>query len=279
MYFKDLNQNKFHIHSGKWNTTEPHGHSFLEFAYIKSGSVEHSINGELMTVNAGEYYIIDHGSIHSYNRMTRDDVYVDNFLFYPEFLDRTLAGKKLFGDVLGSYILKFSYKTLKEPITGKTFRDEDGRIYALVQEIINEYNKRDYGYLECIRCMFVKILIYTMRKVGHNESVLTMSELMTEVTDYVKNNYSSTLHISDIAKKFNYSESYLSVQFSKYTHKGFREYLQQVRMEQACRLLEQTDLRISEIANKVGYNDIKSFNVIFKKLVGHTPRNFRRFLK
>jgi len=52
--------------------------------------------------------------------------------------------------------------------------------------------------------------------------------------------------------------------------------LQRIRIEQSCRLLENSDLRVSEIAARVGYENVKFFNQVFKQTVKLTPREFRK---
>lgn len=278
MSYKELRQNKFHIRSGQWNRAELHGHRFLEFAYVVSGAIEHNINGKKTIVRAGQYYIVDHGTKHSYEKISDEDVYIDNFVFYPEFLDRTLAGKKDFDYILNCYLLKFSYKTLKEPVTGRTFSDTDKQIRSLMTEIIEEYNKQDYGYLECIRCMFVKMLIITMRKVGSDRIIYKEDESLNAITDYIKKHFAEKINLSQIAHEFGYSAGYLSVYLSKKLGCSFSNYLQIVRVEHSCRLLESTNMRISDIAHAVGYEDIKFFNEVFKKHLGCTPNKFRSLL-
>jgi hypothetical protein len=58
-------------------------------------------------------------------------------------------------------------------------------------------------------------------------------------------------------------------------YKYLRGYIQQIRIENACRLLESSDKHIGDIANAVGYEDIKFFCEIFKKHLGISPRRFR----
>ena len=57
---------------------------------------------------------------------------------------------------------------------------------------------------------------------------------------------------------------------------GFLEYLQRIRLEQSCRLLEHSDRSIPEIAALCGYGDIKSFNRLFREALNMTPREFRK---
>ena len=55
-----------------------------------------------------------------------------------------------------------------------------------------------------------------------------------------------------------------------------REYVQNVRIEKSCELLEDSDLRVVEIARRVGYEDIKFFNQIFKRRMQISPREYRK---
>ena len=56
----------------------------------------------------------------------------------------------------------------------------------------------------------------------------------------------------------------------------FTDYLQKLRIEKSCELLAGSDMRIAEIAQAVGYEDIKFFNRLFKRTLGMPPREYRR---
>ena len=274
--YKDPDEYKFHVHFSDWSITQNHGHEFIEFAYILKGSMEHTVNGQLYAAQAGDYFIVDHGIKHSYKRTSKESLFIVNFLFYPEFIDRNLAGHKYFDDVLNSYMLKLSRKTLQSSPTGKTLHDESGHIRGIVEEIINEYENKNHGFIEYIRCRFVEILILTIRKIGKKEHSHIQSDTIINIIKYLNENYAQKLRLSDIAKKFGYTPEYLSKKFSTETGMRFLNYLQRVRVEQSCRLLESSGDKISEIALAVGYDDIKYFNKLFKKTLGLTPGEYRK---
>ena len=274
--YRELEENKFHILRSDSQNTAIHGHEFLEFTYVINGSMEHNIDGEYSIVNEGDYFIVDYGTMHEYKVIGDKELVVMNLLFYPEFIERTLAGYRSFEEVLNSYLLRFSYKTLNSSPTGKTFHDSDGQILSIVNKIQNEYLKKKSGYIEFIRCMFVEMLILTMRKIGNTEQKIGKSDVIIDITEYIKKNYSQKLRLSDIAKMYNYSLSHISKKFTRETGMGFSEYLQKIRIEHSCKLLESTDLKISEVANLVGYDNIKFFNRIFKDILKLTPREFKK---
>lgn len=274
--YQELGQHKFHIHVAQGDARKLHGHDFLEFTFVATGTMEHEINGKCSILTAGDYFIVDYGTQHAYRSISNEPLEVVNLLFYPEFVERTLAGSRSFEDVVNSYLLRFSYKTLRSSPTGETFRDESGRIRQIVEELMEEYRKKKHGYIEYIRCLFVQMLIITMRKVGQNQQDGVKSDVVREIVEYVKSNYARKIYLVDMAERYNYSVSFLSRKFTSEMGVGFSEYLQRIRIEQSCRLLENSDLHIHEVAMQVGYDNVKFFNQIFRQNVKMTPREFRK---
>lgn len=97
--------------------------------------------------------------------------------------------------------------------------------------------------------------------------------------EYVHHNYNTHLSLEKMAELFYYNPSYFSAQFKKHSGTTFSTYLRQLRIEKSQEYLCQTNLKVYEIANKVGYEDAKYFNRVFKKKVGVTPDEYRRHQK
>ncbi|MGI6065864.1 MAG: response regulator [Bacillota bacterium] len=102
------------------------------------------------------------------------------------------------------------------------------------------------------------------------------SNLVEKAIQYVDENYHQELSLEDVARQVYLSPCYFSRLFKQVKGLSFSEYLTQVRMEEARRLLLHTDLLVSEIATRVGYRDARYFSQVFKKAEGSTPVNFRR---
>lgn len=273
---REMEEQSFHISVAKGSSSRLHGHDFLEFSYITKGCMRHKIGNQTDLLTAGDYFIVDHGTEHTYESDTDAPLEVVNLLFYPEFLEQTLAGRRRFEDVVNSYLLRFRYRMLRSSPTGKAFRDSDGQIRSILERILREYAEKESGYLEYIRCLFLEILIQTMRKIGVNEDAAEQSPVIAQVVGAVNADYPRKLRLSDFAEKYHYSVSYLSRRFREELGMGFSEYVQKIRMEQACRLLEETALSVEEVARQVGYENLKFFNKIFRQSLGITPREYRK---
>src|SRR5438270_11874019 len=97
---------------------------------------------------------------------------------------------------------------------------------------------------------------------------------------FIQQHSDEEISLTKVAKAVNISASYLSEKFKKTTGVNFVDYVARARIEKACALLEDVDLRISEIAFAVGFQSLSQFNRVFKKLSRKSPTEFRAsFLK
>lgn len=99
--------------------------------------------------------------------------------------------------------------------------------------------------------------------------------IIAQVKALVDENYAGDASLETIASKVFVSPCYLSVVFKKETNMTFKNYLIQTRMKKACELLESTNLKVYEIAEKVGYTDTRYFSELFQRLYGKTPSQYR----
>lgn len=116
--------------------------------------------------------------------------------------------------------------------------------------------------------LHTKVLEYGQAYKGNPE--------MEETIRYIRENYASTLTLAMVSNHVSLNYAYFSATFKKYTGKAFLEYLKDVRIENAKELLTRTDLRICEVAEKVGYDSYKNFGRVFKETVGITPAEYRK---
>ncbi|WP_164821289.1 helix-turn-helix domain-containing protein [Paenibacillus koleovorans] len=100
--------------------------------------------------------------------------------------------------------------------------------------------------------------------------------MITFVKDYVESNYGSDISLDLLSQKLNITSSYLSTYFKEKTGTNLSEYTHTLRMNKASEMLQNTDLKIQDIASLVGYFTVAPFNRAFKRHTGVTPGEFRR---
>jgi len=94
---------------------------------------------------------------------------------------------------------------------------------------------------------------------------------------YIQAHFAENLLLEEIVNAADLSYSYGSSMFKKETGITITQYLTQVRMEEAQRLIRETNLTINEVACKVGYTDTRYFSKLFIKTVGIKPVDYRKF--
>lgn len=252
-----------------------HEHEFLELAYVTRGSAVHNMLGECIKIQKGNYFIVDYKTAHEYKQAGNEPLEIINCLFLPDFIDRTLKDCRKFNDVMENYMIHHSYKSIKVNPADKIFFDDDGTVLENLQKMMAEYEKKRIGYIEVIRCMLIEIFVSTVRKI-HTEDNEPFDDIVNVVINYVGDNYMNKVTLAEIAGIVNYSMPYISKIFKEKYGITFENYLQKTRIEQSCRLLANTDKKIIDIADCVGYGDLKFFTTVFKRFVKMSPREYRR---
>ena len=92
----------------------------------------------------------------------------------------------------------------------------------------------------------------------------------------MEKNYDKDIKLENIAKTFNYNSAYLGKLFRKEIGENFNNSLDRIRIDNAKRLLQETDLKVYQISERVGYGSIDYFYMKFKKYVGISPKEYRK---
>lgn len=111
-----------------------------------------------------------------------------------------------------------------------------------------------------------------MKSVGVSNGTNTLADIKY----YINHNYMNDLKLEFIAPLFGYSSSYLGKLFSQKEGINFNAYLDQVRINEAKKLLKNPNLKVYEIAAKVGYKDVNYFYIKFRKNTGTSPADYRQ---
>ncbi|PKM64566.1 MAG: DNA-binding response regulator [Firmicutes bacterium HGW-Firmicutes-20] len=101
---------------------------------------------------------------------------------------------------------------------------------------------------------------------------------LDKVLNIIHHRFSDNLSLKQIGEELLVSESYLSKLFKEESGYTFHDYLIQYRMKKACDFLSDNQIKIYEVADKIGFKDQRYFSVIFRKYVGMTPMQFKEKL-
>ena len=105
------------------------------------------------------------------------------------------------------------------------------------------------------------------------------STRINDVYDFIMENYTKRIMVTQAAEIANMSESAFSHFFKKCTNKSFTKFVVELRIGLACKLLMETQDTVSQICFKCGFNNISNFNRLFKKYKQITPFQYRQQLE
>ncbi len=109
-----------------------------------------------------------------------------------------------------------------------------------------------------------------------NCSTRKQNKQVTNVVRYMYTHLNENLTLEALSREFEFSKSYLSAIFQKYTKHSPIEFFLNLKMKEACKLLRSSDLYIYEVGQRLGYKDQYYFSRIFKKIVGISPAEYKK---
>ena len=258
-----------HLQQSDRNT---HAHTFFELVYVLKGTAIHHLEQDTVPLRAGDYFIIDPGSKHCYQN-TRN-LEIVNCLFLPEYIDRALVDCPSLASLLSNQTMCFGVP-VEIQAADRILHDSDKSVGRLIRKMEQEYTERNLGYIELLRCYLTQILVCAVRTTAERSSDQAQHSITGQITDYLHQNYTQPLSLETIANRFGYTPQYLSCLFHKDTGMTLQVFLQRLRVEKACRLIEQTDMRLTSIAQAVGYTDAKYFSKVFRRYKGMSVKEYR----
>lgn len=205
-----------------------------------------------------------------HNRIDEMDACLD-MIFEPFFFD--LKDNTNIRNNFCLYIIMLCIKTLDDrKIDSRQFLGDEFELYREACSIDRATDSLSWIRAKLHLCADK---IYSRVYEDHRSEDFDISD----IENYLRNNYASDLTLKSVAEKFHYTPSYLSRMFKERVGKNFTKYLSHYRLAEAKRLLIGTQLQINKIAKQVGFNDYKHFVSEFKKHTGHVPISYREHFK
>lgn len=248
-----------------------HSHNFLELAYIKSGWTLHTLNQSRRRLTGGDFMLVDFDEIHSYDEGSAD-LTVINCLFQPAMVDPALGHCRSFPLLLDNCIPGVGYAGAA--FGNKLLHDDSGRVLSILERLEQEVRQQEVGYLPMLRILLMDLIIQIIRQMGVQTPCRPGVEVAW-ILEEISRNAAAPHSLSDYARRFQMRPEALSRMFQRQAGEKFSSYLRRKRMEQACRLLLETDKTVLQIAECCGYFDVKAFREAFHQVTGFSPREYR----
>ena len=249
-----------------------HTHDYVEFVYMCRGSTRHTINGTHITLRQGELLMLSQNARQEIEPAGKNDIAV-NFIVKPDFFSGVLSFLGNEETPLRRFILSC--------ITGERGA---GYLYFKVADVLpvqnlvenllwilikHPSNKRGI-YQLTMGLLFVELLECTDTLEFSYES----ENVIMKVLRYIEENYRRG-SLNEISVILHYERTALSRLIRKKTGRNFTELLQEKRLSQAAWFLLNTDEKIDDIAELVGYANMTHFHKLFTECYGKSPKHYR----
>lgn len=117
-----------------------------------------------------------------------------------------------------------------------------------------------------------------LQRLGEERSLREMRPI-TEAKRYIQQHYQKSLRLEDVSSAVGFNATYFSTLFKKETGQNFLDYLTELRISKAKELLCGETLSVQDVAETVGYSDLKYFSRLFKKATGVSPSDYKKLYK
>lgn len=246
----------------------------IQIIFVLEGSIRVGVENEVYTLNERELEIINSNEVYSIKSKDKNLVLV--LQIDPNFFERYYEDAK---EV-------FFYTDSPEKINQETEKYQILRRYIsiIVYEVISKIDDYEDQIEENLLKMMYHLLnnFHYLYYEGEGENLRDDEEQMERyhrIVKYLSNNYMNKVSLQDIAEKEFLSSQYLSYKIKNILGHGFNEFLNQIRVEESTKLLLDTDKKISEISEDVGFSHIRYYNKHFKLHYKMTPLQYRKRYK
>lgn len=268
-------------------------HEYHELTYLRSGKAEFIVDGRRVLLEKGGAVVIRPRTTHTVHTL---DGSSDMIVLYFGFTRHVSAEGDQPAQSLRSTDVEprtleqfINFATGKEApesdkaadpyilIKGKSRQD----IAGLVERILRESRREAYGRELMMQLLSMELLVALARGLREEweESLRVRTgkarELVRIARDFIVENHDRDLSVADAAGYVFLSQGYFTRAFRDETGMSPMTFLMQVRVEHACKLLEQRDIKVSGVATQVGFSSPQRFNAAFRKHIGMTPMEYR----
>ncbi len=288
---------------GKGTLVKHHWHEEAEILYFSGGNFRLEINMESFWVDSECLFFINPGELHSIIAESGGRHWEDAVVFSPGILSFDSydeAQIRLIRPIQNGRLLFPRFLLPEHPVFAEirssftTIMHSFGKSFS---EDVSQADNAGFDYNICfdnsaitddltsqlyIKASLLRILagLSAHRLLLPTEkSADKRVESIKTVLSYIKDNYKEKIHISDLAGQVNLNQQYFCRFFKKAIGRSPMSYLNDYRIRQARRLLEETDLPVTEVCLECGYNNLGNFLKEFRKAAGTTPLKYRKLVE
>ena len=229
-----------------------HYHSTYELYYLEAGKRDYLVEDKFFTISSGDFVLIKPNMLHRTNGGYSLRTLVG---FSPAFLQKTYT------PAAAKHILKCFDNVLISPP-----EEMQGELKGLLHSLSKDSNPID----------FASDLGVLLRKLSKCSSDNHYDKRMSTIIKFINQNYPEIRSIEEVADRLHISKYYLCRLFKDATGTTLIDYINTIKVKNACKFLETTNKDMLEISQICGFNSSAYFSNVFKKIMKDSPSEYRQ---
>ena len=242
--------------------------------YLREGSFRFEYEDAEYRISGGTLLIWPAGTRYRVCADTGIDAVILNFDFTQNFADvlqmRPVSGE----DFEPMRILERPVFSDCPQLSELIILPDMRKIEEALAELVREMREQKRFFRETASALLKRILTHAARTAAAGS--VHMSGTVEQVIAYIRENYARPITNREIAEQVNYHEFYVSRLMQRQTGMTLHQYLMNVRVENAARLLTSTGESAAQIAELCGFSSPAHFSSVFRRSTGETPAEYRR---
>ena len=236
-----------------------HLHIHIELFYLLEGKMRAFIDSSEYTVEAGDILIAFPNRVHRFERIEPERYLL--FIIHP--------------DMMPELSEVFAKHTPASPLVKQADNDEALlSLLRLMAQTDPPSPYRDVTLKGLLLAFFGRLL----DRVELTEPRPEDSHAIRDIVNFCSEHFTKNLSLEMLEEALHLSRFYISHLFSHKLNIRFNDYVNSLRVSEACRLLRTTALSMTDISERVGFNTLRTFNRSFVKQMGQSPSEYRRRL-
>ena len=235
-------------------TSVIHLHKEIELIYVVRGRAVAYADKNSCALNPGEIFLVFPNQIHYYQTLEEGEYHV--YVFSPKIMHG-------YADLLSKSVSDMNYfSCCNQP--------EIQHMFEKMKAASGKYDMLTIsGYLNVI-------MSFLLPKIKLNIVTADGNTTLYRIVNYCTHHYNTDIALSDVAENLHLNRYYVSHIVNQNLKVSFNDYINNLRIAEACNLLRETNEKIADISEDVGFGTIRSFNRAFKKIVGVSPITYRK---
>ncbi len=250
-------------------TQHNHYHDYYQIYFVTRGTVTHCINEVSLKLMRGDCFIVPPNASHRIELDPQHASFI-SFSFYEHFLPDFVRERPEIDEL-------FSAMNSSSLLVRIVLQPQD---LILVEQAIklakDEFRRADSGY-ECIlQSQLATILVVFSRAYKYIKGIKHDS-LLLPCLEYINANFASPITAKEVASRMHLSDSTFYRYFKQIVGHPFKDYLTMIRIRNACTLLQDGSIPISQVASRCGYSNYSVFYRAFLLEMQISPAAYRKF--